>query len=139
MSPEPEEYVKHYLARLGSDENAYHALIEPREGTLPHLITAFRVERDPHRSSLLLEIIWQHRDPSAAPVLAEALAHPAPAVWKEALNGLVALGLPACAAALEAAREREPQGSLRREWIGEALHQTRHGFFGEKDSPPAPP
>jgi len=57
-------------------------------------------------------------------------------VWKEALNGLVALDRPECEAALEAARGRrfdfESEGARFRELVDEALEQLRHGFFGEK-------
>lgn len=131
-----EDYVAYYLPRLGADEDAFFSLIERRDGIVPLLVRAFRSEQDPRRKARVLEVTWQHRDPSTISVLAEALLDPAPEVWKESLNGLVALDGPECEAALEAARGRrfdsESEGAYFRELVDEALDQLRHGFFGEK-------
>ncbi len=69
----------------------------------------------------MVELAWQIRSPLALPFLAEALADDEPGVWKEALDGLVALGG-------EPARQilRVAMTSAEREkatWIEEAIQQ----------------
>ncbi len=131
-----EDYVAYHVARLGTDENAFFALIGPMDGILPILTSAYRSQPDPGRRACVLEVIWQHRDPSTIPVLAEALLDASSHVWKEALNGLVALDRPECVSVLEAGRSRrfdsDTDGVYFRELVDEALAQLRHGFFGEK-------
>lgn len=140
-----EAYVARYLPLLGEDMDAFDALIEPMDGIVPCLRKAYEGARDPKQRALLLEVLWQHRDPSTIPVLAAALWDAEPAVWKEALNGLVALGCrernegrarPDCVQALQTARLRAlevGQGAAElRGWIEEALEQLREGFFGER-------
>ena len=132
-----EEYAAYYLPRLADDEDAYHALIEADAAILPILVRAFRRERDGKLRAKILEVMWQHRDPSIIPVLAEALQDPSPRVWKEAFDGLVTLDRPECIGVIEGARnrtfEREQDATYFRSFLDEAIDQLRHGFFGEKD------
>src|SRR5580765_2290610 len=77
------------------DSNDWHDE-DPRldlgTAALPHFIDAIKGERDPIRRSRLIRVIWQFRDRSALPILAEALQDPYNEVWKDALDGIVTLG-----------------------------------------------
>jgi hypothetical protein len=59
---------------------------------LPHFIDAVKRERDPRRRSRLIRVVWQFRDRSALPFLAEALQDSDDQVWKDALDGIVTVG-----------------------------------------------
>ena len=132
-----EEYAAYYLERIPGDENACFALVEAPVAVVPLLTSAFRFESDAAKRSAILNILWQRRDPSTIPVLAEGLRDAAPSVWKEALDGLVTIGGPQGTAAIEAARSRqfdsEDDGSQFCEFLDEALEQLRLGFFGTKE------
>lgn len=91
---DPEAYVASYLPPLGTDPDAFFSLIDGPAAIQPILAREFRSESDSREKARILEVIWQHRDPALVPVLAEALGDPSPFVWKEALNGLVALTFP---------------------------------------------
>jgi hypothetical protein len=130
MTPaELEAYAAHYLDRLGSDENAYFALIEAPRTILPLLAAAFRTETDPVKRSTILEVIWQHRDPSMIPLLGEALHDLSPKVWKQALDGLVTIGGPQSIATIEVACSslsgQDADAQQRRGFQEEALAQLR--------------
>src|SRR5690242_3015237 len=94
------EYLQRF--RKGDRDGAFFCLLEMEHGIVPELMAAFRAERDSRVREFLVEIIWQHRQSSAIPFLKEALNDGAPAVWKQALDGLVAL---ASSAALEVLRD----------------------------------
>jgi hypothetical protein len=139
---ELEQYAAYYLRRLGDDENAFFALIEADHAILPVLARAFRAERDPKTRAGILEVIWQHRTPAAVPILDEALQDLSKLVWKQALDGLVAIDLPECLVVLEHAHcRRLPTESVATEFqdaVDEAIDQVRHGLFGEKDDESSP-
>ena len=68
------------------------------------------------------------------PLLGSALADSADSVWKEALDGLVAIGGPEALQALRQARARlttDARDSNKREWIDEAVDQIN------EQAPPA--
>jgi len=71
----------------------------------------------------LLEVIWQHRQQWVIPLLGEALLDAHPRVWRQALDGLVALGSPAAVAALRRARVHRDDVEFRR-WVDEAIVQA---------------
>jgi hypothetical protein len=116
--------------REGRHDNAYHALIEADDAILPEIIRAFRTERDPNLRGFLVEMIWQHRQLSTIPFLDEVLRDSDPAVWKQALDGLVTLASPAALDVLQAARD-SANGELR-DWIDEALEQTEARCAGKE-------
>src|ERR1700722_4239719 len=58
---------------------------------MPYFITAFRRENILENRSRLVRIIWQFREMTALPILAEALQDESENVWKEALDGIVTL------------------------------------------------
>ena len=90
------EYLQRF--RKGDREGAFHNLLEKGHEILPVLMAAFHSECDSQVREFLVEVIWQHRQPSVIPFLGEALQDPEPEVWKQALDGLVTL---ASLAALE--------------------------------------
>jgi len=95
---------------------------------LPELMAVFRAERDVQVRAFLVEVTWQHRQPSAVSFLGEALLDPEPVVWKEALDGLVTLASPAALEVLRSARIRQfpdPRSAEEfRGWLEEAIAQA---------------
>lgn len=121
------EIATYYIdqARQGNEEDAFHSLLEQDPAIIPILQDAYRTEPDPDVVALLVEVIWQFRDPKAIPFLEEALRDARPRVWKSALDGLVTLGGTESAKVLErtlaAIQASDPK---RAEWISEALEQV---------------
>ncbi|MFO0890391.1 MAG: HEAT repeat domain-containing protein [Isosphaeraceae bacterium] len=126
------EAVAYYVAkaRSGAVEDAFHGLQDLGTDALPAMQSAYHDEVDPIVRALIVEAIWQRRQPSTTDFLADALRDPAPPVWKQALDGLVTLASPASICALRSAWDRETNPE-RRAWIEEAIGQatdavTRH-------------
>ena len=123
--------MAHHIERLRAGEDVFLPLAQAEDAVVPRLIEAFRAEHDPDVRAALVEIIWQHRLPETIEFLAQALADDAPEVWKNALDGLVALGGEAAIEALQSARDRisvHGQATADRvEWIDEAVRQIREG------------
>jgi HEAT repeat protein len=95
---------------------------------LPHFIVAFLKEADPERRARLIRIIWQFRDRLALPTLALALKDSSPAVWEDALDGVVSLGGEKALEILrEAAANHGSVDQTKAEWIQEAVDQVIHG------------
>src|SRR6267378_3280776 len=67
--------VAYYLEmfRKGDTDNAFHGLLEINRDILPELMAVFRVERNVGVRELLVEVIWEYREQSVIPFLAEAL------------------------------------------------------------------
>jgi len=123
-------HIENYLDlfRKGETDSAFHGLLEISREILPELMTIFRSERDARMRELLVEVIWEYREPSAIPFLGEALLDPDPGVWRQALNGLVTLASPAALDALRSARTRKfPRQRDAEEfyrWLEEAIIQV---------------
>jgi len=119
------EEVTHYLQRFrgGHTDDAFHGLLELDHAVLPELEAQFRTARAPEVRRFLLEVIWQHRQQSVIPLLGEALLDADHRVWREALDGLVALGSPRSVAALRAVRVQRDDEQFRR-WVDEAIEQA---------------
>ena len=120
-----EESVTHFIEmyRVGHAEDAFHGLLELDHAVLPELVATYRSSRDPDLRSFLLEVIWQHRQGSVIPLLGEALLDEHPRIWRQALDGLVALGSPAAVAVLRSARGHRDEEEFRR-WVDEAIVQA---------------
>ena len=120
------EYLQRF--RKGDRDGAFHGLLEMEHGILPELMAAFRSERDSRVREFLVEIIWQHRQASAIPFLKEALHDDAAAVWKQALDGLVALASTQALDVLRDARTRQFPAERAteefRRWLDEAIEQA---------------
>jgi hypothetical protein len=125
------EEVAYYLACLhdGLVEDAFFGLIEAGPGAVPLLIAAFAKPENRAVRANLVRCVWEYRRPEALGFLAGALHDPEPAVWKTALDGIVALGGSEAVRTLKAAHARLPTGQPRSgitaEWIDEALDQLR--------------
>ena len=125
-----EDYVAYHLDRLRRGHaEAFFGLIEADPTVLPVLIEAFAKEEDRGIRAEIVRCVWQYRRPEAVGFLGEALHDSEPAVWQEALDGLVALGGERAIQALQAARARIPVGragrAITEEWVEEALEQVR--------------
>jgi hypothetical protein len=114
------EAVNHDLERFraGDGDDAFFGLIDLQTDPIPGLTAAYRVEPDATVRAFIVHVLWQRRDPRTVGFLAEALNDPDPETWKQALDGLVALGNHQAKAALGVALAGAAE---RRAWIAEAL------------------
>ncbi len=125
--------IDYYLemVRRGDTDNAFHGLLEIDRDILPELMVVFRSEQDVAVREFLVEVIWEYREQSAIPFLREVLFDSESRIWRQALNGLVALTSPAALEALRAARSREFPGQRDtqefRRWLEEAIEQAETG------------
>ncbi len=121
-----ESYLEEF--KKGDSQNALCCLTNLPHDILPDLIAGLKKERDSHVRVFLVETIWQHRQQSVIPFLAEVLHDPEPDIWKEALNGLVTLASPEAIEALRSARKRQfkhdKDAQEFREWLDEAIGQS---------------
>ena len=95
---------------------------------LPFVAEVYYREPDARRRELLIYCLWQYRDVAALPTLEAALRDPDERVWKEALDGLVALGGDGANRVLHEARaalSEDVTARTRCEWIDEAIDQVR--------------
>ncbi len=107
----------------GDRDGAFFGLLEMEHGIVPDLIARFRGEPDRRVREFLVEVIWQHRQPSAIPFLGEVLRDSEPAVWRQALDGLATLGSPAALEVLREARMQQESAVLR-DWLDEAIERV---------------
>jgi HEAT repeat protein len=115
-----------YLNRLDDDWLDDDPRLDFGSAALPYFVEAFEKETDPQDRARLIRIIWQFRDAAALPTLGTALGDPSEVVWKDALDGIVALGGKQAHEILQDAYTKlENQTSNREklEWISEALAQ----------------
>jgi hypothetical protein len=126
---ELDQFAAHCLERLGDDEDAWFALVEAPPAIIPVLASAFHSEFDAGKRATILNVIWQHRDPSSIPLLGDGLQDSSPLVWKQALDGLVTIGGPESISTIKAARSRkfscDPDQRKFREFLDEALQHLR--------------
>lgn len=126
-----EEAVAYYLRllRAGKAEDAFFGLLDLRPAALPQLL--MEISNPLNRSIVrgILEILWQFRDPRAIDYLGQALSHSDARVWKEALNGLVAIGGAESLRTLRETRDHidshgPSANGLTLEWLDEAMEQV---------------
>lgn len=123
------ETVVELLERLLSgDEDAFFSLLELKADIQPSLTQAFNSARSATEKARIVEVAWQRRENTCLPLVKTALGDPDKTVWKEALNGLVAISSQDALQTLLAARASAP--AELQEWIDEAADQIRsaHGF-----------
>jgi hypothetical protein len=124
QSPVDQEVVNELLKRLHSgDEDAFHSLLELESDIHPSLTQAFNSAHSATEKARILEVAWQRREHSCLPLVKIALGDPDKAVWKEALNGLVALASQDALQTLLAARASA--SAELQEWIDDAADQIR--------------
>lgn len=128
------EYVAHYLEQhRRGDGDAFFSLIDGSD-VLGPLADAFHSEESAEAREFILDVVREHRRPQSFELLAEGLEDEEERVWKSALDGLVTLGLTmskeTALSVLQSARGRLDSGdasaSVRREWLDEAIEQTRN-------------
>jgi hypothetical protein len=119
------DVVAHYIGALhgAGREDALCRLSELGSDAIPYLESAMRSESDPSILALVVEAAWQTRSVQALSVLAPALQHPVPAVWKAALDGIVTLSGPESLKVLLSAMEHTD--GEKRDWFEEALEQAQ--------------
>jgi hypothetical protein len=114
--------------------DGYFAVVEADHAVIPLLIAAFHGETHQGARALLVDAIWEHRSPEVLDFLGEALLDPDPPVWKNALDGFVALDSPEALARLTALRARlaadAPAGDERLLWVDESLRQIAEDAKG---------
>jgi HEAT repeat protein len=124
-----EARIAWYLDRLrnGERSDVFFDLIGLGPTALPILIDAFHKETERSVKAYILNAIWEYRSPVSIPVLAEALNDPEPEVWKQALDGLVAMKSREALNVLNAAKlrrlERDTEAVEFRSWLDEAIDQ----------------
>jgi len=124
------EQITYYLEMLrqGDADNAFHGLLEIDRDILPELMAVFRDTRDIGVREFLITVIWEYRERSAIPFLGKALLDAEPPIWRQALNGLVALASPEALDALRAERTRQFPRQRETEkfrcWLEEAIQQA---------------
>lgn len=94
--------------------------------TLPAVLEAYEREPDQRRRATLIHCLWEYRDNAVVPTLRKALLDGDQRVWREALDGFVALGGAKAEEALRETRDRlsgQPSAGAKRAWIDEALEQ----------------
>jgi hypothetical protein len=117
------EYLAFYLKQLreGRDvDDASHSLMEGDQDLLAPLMAACTQEENRHIRPDIVRCIWQHRNPTVIRFLGQLLHDSEPAVWQEALDGLVAIGGSEAIVAVESSR-----GVVPSECVEEALTQLR--------------
>jgi hypothetical protein len=123
-------YVSEHLERFRNQDRdgAFFGLIDRGLGLVPHLVQAYSSERSPEVKAFLVEVLWQQRDVAVIPTLGAALLESDSRIWKEALNGLVALASAESLGALRAARTRRFKTQAATDefglWLAEAIEQT---------------
>jgi hypothetical protein len=118
--------------RQGSDNAYYTLLTAADESILPLLIESYCAEKNLNMRITLIELIWQQRSSKALEFLADVLQDSESDIWKEALDGIVAIDDPVGIEILEREKMRLLALSLagkdiqgRTEWVKEALEQLR--------------
>src|SRR5262245_57005125 len=97
--------VEHYLAEWHGRGwgRAFHSLVELGSAALPLLAERFLEQGDGALRAEIVVIADQMRTPDALTLFERALGDSEPAVWKAALDALVALATPQAVAVLESA------------------------------------
>jgi hypothetical protein len=121
-----DEYLQ--MARCGSYEAAFHGLIDLGPPVIPSLVQAYRSEPDPLVRALIVEVVRQHRCPSTLDFLADAPDDPHPAVWKQALDGLVVLASSEAEQRLRGTAFRLEADDERHAWFQEAIEQINEAI-----------
>ncbi|MEJ2422263.1 MAG: HEAT repeat domain-containing protein [Acidobacteriota bacterium] len=113
-------------------ESATCALEFADHTILPILGRHLKDERDAEVRERIIEIIGQHRVPSAIPILVEALFDESPLVWKKALDWLVTLDRPRVHASYRGRAKpvfsKSERSEYFKEWVDEAIHQLREAL-----------
>jgi hypothetical protein len=122
-----DEYIQERLRLFRQNrKDLFFSLINLGPSAVPHLIAAYRAETNLAAAEALVEVIWQYRLPETLSFLAEVLEEDQSDLWKQALDGIVALGGEAAIAVLRIERNRLSEGRDRSRlaWIEQAIDQV---------------
>jgi HEAT repeat protein len=117
-----ERYLEHLRCGRGEVEDALHSLAEADLRVLRALMAAVAKPENHAIRHQIVHCIWQQRNPASLAFLSQLLRDPDENVWKEALDGLVAIGGSTSRDLLTSAKESIADPT-RREWIEEAVGQ----------------
>lgn len=113
--------------RTGDEECAFFGLLDLGEDAVPVLIEQAAKRENRDIRATLANVICQWRQPSSVDFLGQAMTDDNPAVWKQALDGLVTIGGPAALAWLAKTRACLERGELHNglttEWLDDAAEQ----------------
>lgn len=127
MKRDLEEFIQHYLNKLGSSresEQAFHSLIEAPDSVVPVLKSAFFKVADPEKKEIILEIVAHFRLPESVGFFSRVFKEAKDELWKGAVDGLVSIGNVEAHDFLQTALETN-EWPERREWIEEAIEQIQ--------------
>lgn len=124
MRQEPQGYIAEQVERLDdpSTDELFHSLIELPRDAIPLLQKAYGEQDSPQIRSRIVEVVWQYRDCSTLPFLADALNEDSDEIWKQALDGIVTIGGDKAVVILQAALN-ESASDDKKAWIEEAIVQ----------------
>jgi hypothetical protein len=103
-------------------------LVDLGRAIVPFVTHAYADEANPQIREYLVRAAWKAAPTEALPVMAEAIDDPEPSVWKEAIDGLVAIGNADAAKVLRTARACDPERAADElcsfsDWVHDALAQ----------------
>ncbi len=122
---DPSDVSQLVNALCDGDDDAFHTLIEADRAIIPLLIQQFTAQTYGADRARIIEVIWQRRDKATIPFLASALHDPHSDVWKQALDGLVAIGGIESRNALIDFRSDISEDNERASWADEAIDQIQ--------------
>jgi HEAT repeat protein len=126
-----EKPVGYYIGLLhaGAREEAFFGLLDLGPEALPLLMSEAVKPTAAKIRSALVEVIWQYRQPAVIDFLGRHLTDSDPDVWKQALDGLVAIGGPNAlhwvGTTMEGLDKSVPSNGLSAEWLQEAMQQIQ--------------
>lgn len=133
MKIDTEAAIRGYVDRarkVGPGDDEFHGLIELGGAGVPLLIEEIRKSENTSIRAFLIHVLWQYRPREEATfeLLAQMLFDSEADVWKEALDGFVAIGGPRAVDWLKLSRTRMAHDDYDRwqdrlEWIDEALER----------------
>lgn len=125
MTPNDVTHLVDSLCDGNDSDDAFHTLIEADKSIIPLLVQQFTTRSCGDDRARIIEVIWQYRDKASIPFLTSALCDPHPEVWRNALDGLVAIGGIKSHAALIDFRSELTEDSERASWVDEAIGQIK--------------
>jgi hypothetical protein len=110
---------------VDGNENSYHTLIELPNDNLPILYDEYRSESDIDMREIIVEVIWKHKDAASLNFLLGIIKVDNSIVWKQALDGIVAIAGNKIISTLENIRDNLKEKDAKFDWINEAIDQIK--------------
>jgi len=123
------EEIREAVARhLAGENDVFHDLYCLPDDYGADMIRFCLAASDAEARALLLDVLWNRREPAAIPLLERMIEDENEDVWQAALDGLVTYGSIRSAEIIEeytARLKREKPGSGKIDWMIEAFEQLR--------------